>query len=159
MSFITLPKGVLLQIEAKDPLATPASTSLAFRNISEHNRSEFTATPMRIEKQQRMSSGALRKFYVADKMSFNVSWSMLPSYRAETADGYWGAEDLRRFYSSDEGKGSFRILLNFAKGGTIQNTELLGAEPYTVVFKDFSAVVVKRGVNAFWNISMSLEEV
>lgn len=159
MSFITLPKGVLLQIEAKDPLASPASNTLAFRNISEHNRSEFSATPMRIEKQQRMSSGSLRKFYVADKMSFSVSWTMLPSYRAETADGYWGAEDLRRFYMSDEGKGSFRILLNFAKGGIKQDTELLGAEPYTVVFKDFSAVVVKRGIDAFWNVTMSLEEV
>jgi len=159
MSFITLPKGVILQIEGKDPLASPASNTLAFRKVSEHNRSEFTATPMRIEKQQRMSSGTLRKFYVADKMSFNVSWSMLASYRAETADGYWGAEDLRRFYASDEGKGSFRILLNFAKGGSKQDTELLGAEPYTVVFKDFSAVVVKRGVDAFWNVSMSLEEV
>jgi hypothetical protein len=159
MSFVTLPKGVILQIEAKDPLATPASTSLSFRNISDHNRSEFSATPMRIEKQQRMSNGSLRKFYVADKMTFNVSWSMLPSYRAETADGYWGAEDLRQFYASDEGKASFRILLNFAKGGTKQDTELLGAEPYTVVFKDFSAVVVKRGINAFWNVSMTLEEV
>lgn len=159
MSYVTLPKGVILQVEAKDPLATPASSTLAFRKVSEHNRSEFTATPMRIEKQTRMSSGALRKFYVTDKMTFNVSWSMLPSYRAETADGYWGAEDLRQFYMSDEGKASFRILLNFSKDGTKQDTELLGAEPYTVVFKDFSAVVVKRGVNAFWNVSMTLEEV
>lgn len=159
MPAITLPKGVILQIEAKDPLATPPSTSLAFRKVSDHNRSEFTASPMRIEKQQRMSNGLLRKFYVTDKMSFNVSWSMLPSYRAETVDGFWGAEDLRQFYASDEGKSSFRILLNFAKGGTKQDTEVLGAEPYTVVFKDFSAVLVKRGVNSFWNITMSLEEV
>lgn len=159
MSAIILPKGTILQFEAKDPLATPPSTSLGWRKVSEHNRGEFTATPMRIEKQQRMSSGTLRKFYVADKMTFNVSWSMLPSYRSETADGYWGAEDLRRFYSSDEGKSSFKILVNFAKDGTKQDTVQLGAEQYTVMIKDFSASVVKRGINAYWNISMTLEEV
>ena len=56
-------------------------------------------------------------------------------------------------------RGSFRILVNYAKGGTIQNTELLGAEPFTVIFKEFSPVLLKRGVNAFWNISMTLEQV
>jgi len=159
MSFITLPKGTLLQFEAKDPLATVPATTLGWRNITEHNRGEFTITPMRIESVKRMSNGTLRKYYVADKNTFNVSWSMVPSYRAETADGYWGAEDLRRFYSSDEGKGAFKILVNYAKGGTKQDTELLGAEPFTVIFKEFSPVLLKRGVNAFWDISMTLEEV
>ncbi len=156
---ISLPRGTLLQIEAKDPLASPAVNTLGWRNITEHNRSEFAVDSMRIEQSQRMSNGTLRKFHIADKKRFGLSWSMLPTYRTLTVDGYWGAEDLRRFYASDEGKGAFRILLNYAKGGSIQNTELLGAEPFTVVFKEFSPVLIKRGVNAFWDISMTLEEV
>lgn len=154
---MSLPRGTILQIEAKDPLDTPASTSLAWRNITEHNRSEFSVDPMRIEQVQRMSNGTLRKFHIADKKRFSVSWSMLPTYRTLTVDGYWGAEDLRQFYASDEGKGTFRIRLNFAKSGTSQASS--GYEEYTVSFTDCSFVVVKRGIQAHWNVSMSMEEV
>jgi hypothetical protein len=154
---ISLPRGTLLQIEAKDPLSTPPSTSLAWRNISEHNRSEFNADNMRIEQSQRMSNGTLRKFFVADKKKFNVSWSMLPSYRTLTVDGYWGAEDLREFYASDEGRGTFKIRINFAKNGVSQAST--GYEEYTVSITDCSFSVVKRGLQAHWNVSLSMEEV
>lgn len=154
---ISLPKGTILQIEAKDPLAATPSTSLGWRNITDHNRSEFTADPMRIEQTQRMSNGTLRKFFIAEKKKFSLSWSMLPSYRSLTVDGYWGAEDLRTFYASDEGKGTFRIRINFAKDGTNQSSS--GYEEYTVSFTDCSFSLVKRGVQAHWNVSMSMEEV
>ena len=82
---------------------------------------------------------------------------MLPTYRTLTVDGYWGAEDLRTFYASDEGKGTFRIRINFAKDGTNQSSS--GYEEYTVSFTDCSFVVVKRGIQAHWNVSMMMEEV
>jgi hypothetical protein len=154
---ISLPRGTLLQIEAKDPLASPAVNTLGWRNITEHNRSEFAVDSMRIEQSQRMSNGTLRKFHIADKKRFGLSWSMLPTYRTLTVDGYWGAEDLRTFYASDEGKGTFRIRINFAKDGTNQSSS--GYEEYTVSFTDCSFVVVKRGIQAHWNVSMMMEEV
>lgn len=154
---ISLPRGTLLQIEAKDPLASIPSNTLGWRNITEHNRSEFAVDSMRIEQTQRMSNGTLRKFHIADKKRFGVSWSMLPTYRTLTVDGYWGAEDLRTFYASDEGKGTFRIRINFAKDGTNQASS--GYEEYTVSFTDCSFVVVKRGIQAHWNVSMMMEEV
>jgi hypothetical protein len=154
---MSLPRGTILQIEAKDPLATPASTSLAWRSVTEHNRSEFSVDSLRIEQALRMSNGTLRKFHIADKKRFSVAWSMLPTYRSLTVDGYWGAEDLRQFYTSDEGKGTFRIRLNFAKDGTNQSSS--GYEEYTVSFTDCSFTVVKRGIQAHWNVSMSMEEV
>jgi hypothetical protein len=154
---ISLPRGTLLQIEAKDPLASPPSNTLGWRNITEHNRSEFAVDSMRIEQTQRMSNGTLRKFHIADKKRFGLSWSMLPTYRTLTVDGYWGAEDLRTFYASDEGKGTFRIRVNFAKDGTNQSSS--GYEEYTVSFTDCSFVVVKRGIQAHWNVSMMMEEV
>lgn len=154
---ISLPRGTLLQIEAKDPLASPAVNTLGWRNITEHNRSEFAVDSMRIEQSQRMSNGTLRKFHIADKKRFGLSWSMLPTYRTLTVDGYWGAEDLRTFYASDEGKGTFRIRINFAKDGINQSSS--GYEEYTVSFTDCSFVVVKRGIQAHWNVSMMMEEV
>jgi hypothetical protein len=54
----------------------------------------------RIESGQRMSNGTLRKYFVADKLNINVSWEMIPSFRNETVDGGWGAEDLKNFYES-----------------------------------------------------------
>lgn len=154
---ISLPRGTLLQIEAKDPLASTPITTLGWRNITEHNRSEFAVDSMRIEQTQRMSNGTLRKFHIADKKRFGLSWSMLPTYRTLTVDGYWGAEDLRTFYASDEGKGTFRIRVNFAKDGTNQSSS--GYEEYTVSFTDCSFAVVKRGIQAHWNVSMMMEEV
>jgi hypothetical protein len=154
---ISLPRGTLLQIEAKDPLAATPVNTLGWRNITEHNRSEFAVDSMRIEQTQRMSNGTLRKFHIADKKRFGVSWGMLPTYRTLTVDGYWGAEDLRTFYASDEGKGTFRIRINFAKDGVSQASS--GYEEYTVSFTDCSFVVVKRGLQAHWNVSMMMEEV
>lgn len=154
---VSLPKGTILQIEAKDPLAPTPSNVLGWRNITDHNRSEFSVESKRIEQVQRMSNGTLRKIHIADKKQFSVSWSMLPSYRSLTVDGYWGAEDLRTFYASDEGKGVFRIRINFAKDGTNQLSS--GYEEYTVSFTGCSFVAVKRGIQAHWNASITMEEV
>lgn len=158
MAAITLPKGTLLQFNAKDPLLTPTpATTLGWRSITDHNRSEFSVDSNRIERTMRMANGSLRKFFIADKKNFSVNWDLVPSYRSETVDGYWGAEDLRTFYASDEGKGTFDIRINFAKSGSSQVSS--GYEQYTVSITDCSFTLVKRGIQAHWNISLSLEEV
>lgn len=158
MSTVSMPRGSILQIEAKDLLATPAGTSLVFNKVTEHNRSQFDMTPNRIETTKRMANGTLRKYYIADKHTFSLSWDMLPSYRTLTVDGAWGAEDLRSFYHSTEGQGSFRIRVNIAKDGS--NQESSGYEEYTVVFSGTPTfTVVKRGIQPHWNVSITLEEV
>jgi hypothetical protein len=157
MAAITLPRGTLLQFNAKDPLASTPATTLGWRSITDHNRSEFAVDSNRIERTTRMANGTLRKFFIADKKNFSVSWDLVPSYRTETVDGYWGAEDLRTFYSSDEGKGTFDIRINFAKNGTSQVSS--GYEQYTVSITGCSFNLVKRGIQAHWNISLSMEEV
>lgn len=156
MTAMTMPRGSILQIEAKDLLATPAGTSLTWNKVTEHNRSEFTITPMRIEKSTRMGNGTLRNFYIADKQQISLSWNMVPSYRTLTVDGAWGAEDLRQFYAANLGD-SFNIRINYAKTGTSQESS--GYISYTVKITNFSAVVLKRGLQPFWNISLTLEEV
>lgn len=157
MTTVSMPRGSILQIEAKDLLASPAGTSLIFNKVTEHNRSEFTMTPKRIENTKRMSNGTLRKYWIADKKDFSLSWNMLPSYRTLTVDGAWGAEDLRSFYASDEGRGIFNIRVNVAKNGT--NQELSNYETYSVSITSASFVIVKRGIQPHWNVSISMEEV
>ena len=111
----------------------------------------------RIEKIVRTSNGTLRKNHIADKKKFQLSWEMLPSYRTLTVDGGWGAEDLRSFYSGDEGKQSFNIRVNLAKTGLDQSSS--GYESYNVIISSCNFTVVKRGMQPHWNVSLSLDEV
>lgn len=152
-----MPRGSILQIEAKDLLATPAGTTKIWNKITEHNRSALELSPERIERVVRTSNGTLRKNHIADKRKFQLSWDMLPSYRTLTVDGGWGAEDLRSFYYSDEGKQSFKIRVNLAKNGSDQSSS--GYEEYTVIISSCNFSVVKRGLQPHWNVSLSLDEV
>ena len=156
MTAMTMPRGSILQIYATDPSASGGSGTAKWNKVTEHNRSEFNITPMRIEKSQRMSNGTLRNYFVADKQQISLSWNMLPSYRTLTVDGAWGAEDLREFYKANQGD-TFTIRINYAKNGT--NQESSGYSEYTVKVTNFSAVVLKRGLQPFWDVSISLEEV
>jgi len=152
-----MPRGSILLIEAKDLLATPPGTTKIWNKISEHNRSALELTPERIERVVRTSNGTIRKNHIADKRKFQLSWDMLPSYRTLTVDGGWGAEDLRTFYLSDDGKQSFNIRINLAKTGTDQSTS--GYEQYNVIISNCNFSVIKRGLQPHWNVSLSLDEV
>jgi hypothetical protein len=157
MAAITLPKGALLQIYGVDASANGGDGTTKWNTVTDHNRGQFTINHNRIEQSRRMANGTLRKFFVADKEAFNVSWDLVPSYRTETVDGYWGAEDLRTFYNSTLGQGTFDIRINYAKNGSSQVSS--GYEAFTVSFTDCSFDLVKRGIQAHWNISLSMEEV
>ena len=152
-----LPRGSAIQIYARDLYANPADTTKDWIRLSEHNRSEIGISIQRIEQSQRMANGSLRKFFVADKKQFSVSWNMLPGSRIYTIDNEWGALDLIEFYNSSEGQSTFDIRLNFAKTGT--NQESSGYEPYTVSCTSFNATLVRRGEIPFYNVSMSMEQV
>jgi len=157
MSIVTMPRGSILQIQGYDASANGGDGSLKYNKVSEHNRSQFDISSERIEKQQRMANGTLRKFFIADKKTFTLSWDMLPSYRTFTVDRAWGAEDLRAFYNSAEGQSAFNIRVNLAKDGT--NQESANYESYTVVFADCNFSVLKRGAQPFWNVSITMVQV
>lgn len=157
MPALYLPRGSVLWIEAKDLLATPAGTTKTWNKVTEHNRSPLEINVERIEAITRTSNGTLRKNHIADKRSFSVSWEMLPSYRDLTVDGGWGAEDLRQFYLSDDGKKTFNIRINLAKTGSDQSSS--GYESYTVSFSNCSFGVLKRGLQPHWSVSLTMDEV
>lgn len=157
MTAMYMPRGSIIWIEATDALATPPGTVKTWNKITEHNRSGLELSPERIEKIVRTANGTLRKNHIADKKKFQLSWEMLPSYRTLTIDGGWGAEDLRTFYYSDEGKQSFNIRINLAKTGLDQSSS--GFESYNVIISGANFTVVKRGLQPHWNVSLSLDEV
>ena len=118
-------------------------------NVTDHNRSPLGISIERIEKKHRMANGRLRKYVVADKHTFNVSWDMLPANATYTVDGYWGANDLENFFNTTKGE--------FILGLSLTNTG--PATTYTVMFSDFSKTLLKRGRFDFYDVSLTLEEV
>lgn len=143
---MSMPRGSIISVKSGG----------TYFKLSEHNRSEFTISPQRIEKTQRMSNGTLRKFWVADKKTFSLSWTMLPGSSSLTVDGGWGAEELRAFYAGSDGKSTFNIKVNLAKTGTDQTSS--GYEEYTVSITNASFVVSKRGIQPHWSVSLTMEE-
>ena len=147
MAFITLPVGSLIKFN-----------DVA---LSEHNRNPVGIGYNRIEKSQRMSNGTLRRFFIADKKTISVSWNMLPSYANYTADGGYGALDLKTFYES-VAQSTFNVKLKTSTlTGSTDNS-------FTMVFSSFSCELVKRNIKnsssdlypqEFWTVSLSLEEV
>jgi hypothetical protein len=153
----TMPRGSALQIYATDWTINGGDNTVKYNKVTEHNRSDIAIQTTRYEKSMRMADGSLRKFFIKDKRVFSVSWDMLPAYRTLTVDNCWGAEDLRYFYNSIEGQKEFLIKINLAKDGT--NQENTGFELFNVVISSLSFTLLKRGLQPFWNVSLTMEEV
>ena len=134
-----------------------------FRRVTEHNRSPLSFNVERIDKFTRMANGAARKYFVADKLNISASWEMIPSFRNQTVDGGWGAEDLKNFYDSAAGRGAFSIKLN----PTVFSTDLVEQSSgalvddytYSVMFSSADFTLIKRGLQPFWSVNISLVQV
>ena len=139
------------------------SNSLRFRRLTEHNRQPLSLNTERIESVQRMANGTLRKYFIADKLTLSVSWEMVPSFRNETVDGAWGAEDIKNFYESTAGRGTFRVKINptvFSPSLVEESDGALADDyTYTMVFTSCDFTVLKRGLQTFWSVNISLEQV
>ena len=149
---------------AKNGLATSnKTTATKFRRVTEHNRDPLSISTNRIETTQRMANGTLRKYFIADKLNLSISWEMIPSFRNETVDGGWGAEDLKTFYESEAGQKEFKIKLNptvFPVDMIEESSGLLADDyTYTVMFTSCDFTVIKRGIQPFWSVNISLEQV
>lgn len=156
-----------------------------FLILSDHNRSEISITPTRIENRKRMVNAHMRSYHIADKIALSVSWSLLPSrshsgaaeYNTNgtilnnslseyTADGGAGGEDLLRWYENNTG--SFYMFLSYDKPSSFSSVDPyyvdnlgLYSDVVEVFFTSFDYKIVKRGQfnHDLWNISTSFEEV
>lgn len=163
MSTLTLPVGSLIFID------TSTTSTPSWQKLSEHNRQSASIQPNRIEKVVRTNNGTLRKYFIADKKSVNVSWDMLPSFSTMTVDGGYGAMDIKSFYEGSIGKGTFKVKIVYGKNQTSPFADRIeGVDGYMIMsFTSCSFDVVKRNVKSltsdpaqeFWNVSLSLEQV
>jgi hypothetical protein len=151
----------------------------SFIILSDHNRSEINVSNERIEQRQRMANGTMRSFFIADKLTIDTSWSMLPSRSFSsipnfnqanastslsqkspdadglgpetqyTVDGGAGGIDLLNWYENH--KGPFWVLLGYDKYSTFTgNKNLRGySEARQMFVSSFNYSVVKRGGNNF----------
>jgi hypothetical protein len=149
MAAINLPVGSALFIQDADG---------TWQKVTDHNRSPISLDIQRFEKTARMANGSLRKLFIADKKNLSTSWSMVPSYSTMTVDGGWGAEDIRAFYLSSKGQGTFNARIAYNATRT---------EDFAASFTSCSFNMIKRNVKekiadtaqAFWDVSIALEQV
>lgn len=164
------------------PEGTTSDLIDQFLVLSDHNRTDMSFSPQRIEQRQRTINGRMRSYHIADKLQMSVSWNNLPSrshnanpnfsYEVAaanateyTADGGAGGGELLDWYENH--KGPFWMFLAYDKYKNFSTYE----NPYAhlaqynqiiqVYFSDFNYTVVKRGGSNhdLWNITVSLEEV
>lgn len=136
-----LPKGSILKFAE---LATPDTKT----GLTEENRSEVDVTYERLGSKNRMTNGRMRGWYIADKRTFNVSWSMVPHDTAFTIDKMMGGQQMKNWYDSHPGE--FYLWYRTPDGTEAQ---------VMVLFDSFSFKVQKRGRYEFWNVTMTLVEV
>lgn len=133
---VKMPKDALLKLNGN--------------RLSDHNRSELGVAYERIENSKRMANGTLRKYVVADKRTFSVSWSNLPHSAQYTVDGFWGGEEMHDFYMNEANRGLVTLTVTRGNGVTTN---------HSVVISSFSSQINKRGLYEFWDVSMELEEI
>lgn len=124
--------------------------------VSDHGRSPLQIGVNRIENSQRMSTGTMRRYVVAKKHTFTISWDNIPSAAvpllANGQPGQW----LEDFHDSHNG--SFKMRL---RAGSDQDKTITGlnGKILNVMITDFSKEVVKRTPTFdLLNIDMTLEE-
>lgn len=115
--------------------------------LTDHNRAAIDTSVERIEKSSRMANGTLRKYVVADKRTWSVSWTDIPGPTAKTVDGNYGADAIENFYNTN--KGAFTMII----------TAVTGTNTYTVMFTDFSKTLTKRGIYDLYDVSLTVTEV
>jgi hypothetical protein len=156
-----------------------------FLILSDHNRSELSFSPQRIEQRQRMINGNMRSYHIADKLNISWNWSNLPSRAyadpayfdsvgssgmdntilSYTVDGGAGGVELLNWYETHQGP--FWMFLaydkysNFGKDEEGMSHLVEYNQIIQVYFSNFTYDVAKRGRSNhdLWNISVTLEEV
>jgi hypothetical protein len=137
----------------KDNTAMSWNDGSGWVKVSDHSRAELEVGFNRIGTDTRMVDGTLRRYSVAKKRTWTLSWDNLPSRNTagglQTVDGGMDGEDLEDFY--DDNDAPFQMQLRKGDGT---------AETFTVMITDFSKSIVKRGQKTdLWNLSITLEEV
>ena len=123
--------------------------------VPDHGRSPLDTSVERIGESKRVASGMLRRYTVAKKRTWSLSWENLPDKAVDfLANGTGGADWLEYRFNQTDGD----FLMRIRKGSDVGASTV--AENYRVVFTEFGKTVTKRGVQFdLLSVDMTLEEV
>lgn len=161
--------------------AVPVGGVQNFLILSDHGRQPMNMKPTRLEQRQRMINGRMRSYHIADKLTIQTSWSMIPSRAYPTTpnfntsdgttasspytvDGGAGGSEMLDWYQNHFG--SFWVYLaydnhtNFGYNSSSYGHMNQYNEVLEMYISDFTYDIQKRGGSNFdmWNISVTLEE-
>lgn len=174
----TWTRPTLIIVGERPPTTTDATTGIwdlgnnavvgqKFYYLTDDSRSELEVSIERIEYKKRMINGRMRAYHVADKKSFSVSWSDLPTsssaiseYRTTTGrTNIASAKQMLDWY--EDHTGSFYLTLVYDTNEAAASVPLkYRVEYYNVFFDNFSYSVNKRGPqHDLWDVSMTMVEV
>ena len=94
-----VPKGLEVG-QATPPNATQEDLLNEFLILSDDNRSPLQFSSLRIEKKERMITGRMRSYHVADKLELSTSWTMLPSRSFSKFPGFSQSADPQGLVTS-----------------------------------------------------------
>jgi len=167
---------------AEPPVLSGTDLTGDFKYLTDDNRSPIEISPERIEYRQRMINGRMRSYHIADKNTYSLDWSSIPSrainpnttsldfiseryYNGSTEvnPNYLAADDMLEWY--EDHTGEFYLILCYDRvhamgtGNDRYQKLTRASEVVPVFFQDFSYSVIKRGqYNDLWSVSMSLVE-
>jgi muramidase (phage lysozyme) len=119
--------------------------------FSDHGRESLTVSTNRIEVTRRTANGSRRRYHIADKVSFDVSWTSLPGQSTNTVDGKLGAEELEAMYQLSLATGEVDVRL--------ANKDLTDTT-YAMHISNFSKRINKRfATGYYYDVSISFEEI
>jgi hypothetical protein len=128
--------------------AKAAALKFSSNYVTDHNRSDVGIDWERIEKANRMANGTMRKYVIADKRTFSVSWEKLPHTATYSVDGKWAVNEMKTFYLATPG--AFNLTITYGDATT---------EVVSVMFTKFDATLQKRGRYDMYSLSITLVEV
>lgn len=133
-----------------NPIMEWSDNGSTWNKITDHGRSPLATSVERIETKQRMANGSLRRYVVAKKRTWQVSWENLASKNGSLlplASGKPG-EWIEAWHNTHDAEFQMRM----RDGGA--NVEIV-----TVMISDFSKEVVKRTPTFdIWSLDITLEE-
>lgn len=116
--------------------------------LSDHNRSPLAEEYERIENTRRTARGKRRRYFIADKRTFTLSWNTLPETNVNTVDENAGASQLIQMYESETGVVTLRI---YEQGTGVRTAQCH--------ITGFSSELVYRYNDFYYDISVTFEEI
>lgn len=123
--------------------------------ITEHNRKELSVSSEKLMNENRMVDGTLRRYVVAEKRRWQLTWDEVFSNQASVVDGCWSGEEMLQFFKAHRGEFTLELTHKSASDSAKTSTEIV-----TVMFDEFSHRVIKRSIQCdWWSIDVTLVEV